>query len=368
MIKVSVLDLLMRKNIKGRGSQFNLPNRFEKVYIEPSDDYDEYFDGDEIRKIETVFFKDYSKSVLVKNESPDIGAGYSINPYRGCEHGCVYCYARPTHEYLGFSPGLDFETKIMVKHDAHILLEKEFAKKNWMPQTVLFSGNTDCYQPVERKLEITRKCLGVFLRFGNPVVIITKNALVQRDIDILKELSEQNLVRVVISITTLKKDLQRKMEPRTSSPAMRLQTMNVLSSNGITAAVNVAPIIPGLTDEEIPEILRSASENGAIYAGRIMLRLPHSVKELFSSWIRKEFPDRADKILNRIKELRGGKLYDSNFSTRLTGEGIWAETIKKIFESNCRKYGLNKNKTPMPVSHFKIPDSLSESDQYNIFG
>ncbi len=358
----------MQKNIKGRGSQINLPNRFEKVYTESSDDYEEYSDGDENKKIETVFFKDNSKSVLVRNESPDIGAGYSINPYRGCEHGCVYCYARPTHEYLGFSSGLDFETKIMVKHDAHTLLEKEFSKKNWIPQTVLFSGNTDCYQPVERKLEITRKCLGVFLKFRNPVVIITKNALVQRDIDILKELSEPDLVRVVISITTLKKELQRKMEPRTSSPAMRLQTIDFLSSNGITAAVNVAPVIPGLTDEEIPEILRSASESGAKYAGRIMLRLPHSVKELFSSWIRREFPDRADKILNRIKELHGGKLYDSNFGTRLTGEGVWADTIKKIFESNCRKYGLNKYKTPLPVNLFRVPDSISDNDQLNIFG
>lgn len=358
----------MQKNIKGRGSQINLPNRFEKVYTEPSEDYEEHFECDGKNKIETVFFKDNSKSVLVKNESPDIGAGYSINPYRGCEHGCVYCYARPTHEYLGFSSGLDFETKIMVKHDAHTLLEKEFTKKNWIPQTVLFSGNTDCYQPVERKLEITRKCLGVFLKFRNPVVIITKNALVQRDIDILKELSEQDLVRVVISITTLKKELQRKMEPRTSSPSMRLQTIDFLSSNGITAAVNVAPVIPGLTDEEIPEILRSASENGAKYAGRVMLRLPHSVKELFSSWIRREFPGRADKILNRIKELHGGKLYDSNFGTRLTGEGVWADTIKKIFESNCRKYGLNKNKTPLPVNLFRVPDSLTDNDQLNIFG
>ncbi|MBL0106976.1 MAG: radical SAM protein [Ignavibacteria bacterium] len=208
----------MQKNIKGRGSQQNLPNRFEKVYIDTSEVYEEYSD-EEDRKTETVFFKDNSKTILIKNDSPDLGAGYSINPYRGCEHGCVYCYARPTHEYLGFSSGLDFETKIMVKHEAPALLVKEFSKKSWIPQPVFFSGNTDCYQPVEKKLGITRKCLGVFLNFRNPVAVITKNALVQRDIDILKELSALDLVRVVISITTLKKELQRKMEPRTSSPS-----------------------------------------------------------------------------------------------------------------------------------------------------
>ena len=357
----------MQKNIKGRGSQQNLPNRFEKVYIDTSEVYEEYSD-EEDRKIETVFFKDNSKTILIKNDSPDLGAGYSINPYRGCEHGCVYCYARPTHEYLGFSSGLDFETKIMVKHEAPALLVKEFSKKSWIPQPVFFSGNTDCYQPVEKKLEITRKCLGVFLNFRNPVAVITKNALVQRDIDILKELSALDLVRVVISITTLKKELQRKMEPRTSSPSKRLQTIKFLTSNGIPTAVNVAPIIPGLTDEEIPEILRLASDNGAKHAGRVVLRLPHSVKELFSGWLRKEFPDRADKILNRIMELRGGKLYDSNFGTRLTGEGIWADTIKNLFESNCRKYGLNTEKSPMQLNLFKVPYNLKNNDQYDIFG
>lgn len=357
----------MQKKIKGRGSQLNLPNRFEKVYIDTSEVYEEYSD-EKNRKIETEFFKDNSKSILVKNESPDLGAGFSINPYRGCEHGCVYCYARPTHEYLGFSSGLDFETKIMVKHEAPALLVKEFSKKSWIPQPVFFSGNTDCYQPVEKKLEITRKCLGVFLNFRNPVAVITKNALVQRDLDILKELSGLDLVRVVISITTLRKELQRKMEPRTSSPSKRLQTIKILSSNGIPTAVNVAPVIPGLTDEEIPDILRSASENGAKYAGRVLLRLPHSVKELFSIWIRKEFPDRADKILNRIMELRGGKLYDSNYGTRLTGEGIWADTINNLFESNCRKFGLNTDRSPMQLNLFKVPDIITNNDQYNIFG
>jgi DNA repair photolyase len=358
------------KNLKGRGSQFNLPNRFEEIHLDHSEfdnaAYDEF--GEEEKKIPTVFYNDHSKSILVKNNSPDLGLGYSINPYRGCEHGCIYCYARPTHEYLGFSAGLDFETKIMVKRDAPELLEKEFLKKSWEPQSVFFSGNTDCYQPAEKKLEITRKCLGIFLKFQNPVSIITKNALVQRDIDILKKLSALNLVRVVISITTLKKELQRKMEPRTSSPSMRLKTIEFLRNNGISTAVNVAPIIPGLTDEEIPSILKAASESGAILAGRVMLRLPHSVKELFSDWVNREFPDRAAKILNRITELHGGKLYDSRFGTRLTGEGSWADTVQRIFETNCIKYNLNKEKIPLSTNLFRIPPGILDKEQFELFG
>lgn len=342
--------------IKGRGSQFNLPNRFEKIYIDHTsyDDYkDEYKEVDEEKKVQTIFYNDNSQTILAKNNSPDLGLGYSINPYRGCEHGCIYCYARPTHEFLGFSAGLDFETKIMVKHDAAKLLEEAFMKKSWTPQSIFFSGNTDCYQPVEKKLQITRSCLEVFLKFRNPVSIITKNALIQRDIDILKELAKLNLVRAVISITTLKKELQRKMEPRTSSPSMRLQTIEFLSSNGISTAVNVAPIIPALTDEEIPSILKAASEKGAKYAGRVMLRLPYSVKDLFTDWVKKEFPDRAEKILNRIMDLRGGKLYDSTFGKRMTGEGQWADMVQKIFHANCNRYNLNKEKIPLSINLFR---------------
>lgn len=361
----------MNKEIKGRGSQFNIPNRFEKIYIENSNERfqdNEYFDFDENgieSKIQTMFFNDHSNTILAKNDSPDLGSAYSINPYRGCEHGCIYCYARPTHEYLGFSSGLDFETKIMVKQDAPKLLEEAFFKKSWIPQSVFFSGNTDCYQPVERKLEITRKCLEVFLKFRNPVAIITKNALIKRDLDVLKELAKLNLVRVVISITTLKKELQHKMEPRTSTPERRIDTINFLSLNGIPVSVNVAPIIPGLTDEEIPSILKAASENGATGAGRVILRLPHSVKELFCDWVQREFPDRANKIINRIKEIHGGELYNSNFGKRLTGEGKWAETIQKIFNTNCIKYNLNVSKNPLSTIHFR---RIKNSDQIELFG
>lgn len=330
---------------KGRGVGTNLPNRFEKVFIDPKtfDDYaDEYCD--EPRHTETMYFRDHSRSVLTKNESPDLGAGYSINPYRGCEHGCVYCYARPTHEYLGFSSGLDFESKIMVKHDAPELLAAEFRKRSWKPQTVFFSGNTDCYQPVENSLQITRRCLEVFLKFRNPIAVITKNSLVRRDADILAELSALGLVSVIVTITTLKRELQSKLEPRTSVPERRLETIEILSSKGIRTGVNVAPIIPGLTDEEIPEILKRASECGAKFAGKVVLRLPYGVKDIFEEWLRAEYPQRADKVMNRIREMHGGKLYDHTYGRRLTGEGQFADTISSVFETACRKFGLNEER------------------------
>lgn len=359
------------QKLKGRGSKFNLPNRFEEIYIDKDSILsDEYFDSDfdeGEKKIPTIFFNDYSKSILAKNESPDLGSEYSINPYRGCEHGCIYCYARPTHEYLGFSSGLDFETKIMVKKDAPLLLQEAFMKKSWTPQSIFFSGNTDCYQPVERKLRITRSCLEVFLKFRNPLGMITKNALIQRDFDIISQLSELNLIRVIISITTLKKDLQRVMEPRTSTPERRLQTIEFLSKNNIPVGVNVAPIIPGLTDEEIPVILKAASERGAKFAGRVMLRLPYAIKDLFSDWVMREFPDRANKILNRIRELHNGKLYDSSFGTRLTGSGNWADAIQKIFLVNCNKYNLNKERKPMTTTLFRVPSDLRNKNQFGLF-
>jgi len=352
-----------KSKINGRGSQFNLPNRFEKIHIEHDDEFNnEYIDPEDKRKIPTQFFNDHSKTILAKNDSPDLGAGYSINPYRGCEHGCIYCYARPTHEYLGFSAGLDFETKIMVKRDAPKLLEQEFSKKSWQPQAIFFSGNTDCYQPVERKLEITRKCLQVFLDFRNPLGVITKNSLIQRDADILSELAKLNLVKVVISITSLRSEVQRVMEPRTATPMRRLQTIEFLAKQNIPVGVNVAPIIPGLTDEEMPSILKEASERGAKTAGKVMLRLPFAVKDLFSEWVKREFPDRANKILHRITELHGGKLYNSNWGTRMTGEGKWAETMHKIFETNCNKYNLNKERNPLSTDLFR-----KKSDQFDLF-
>lgn len=339
---------------KGRASQINLPNRFEKFHTD-NDYFDEnYFtDPEEDNKTHTEFFKDDSKTILTENNSPDVRAKFSINPYRGCEHGCIYCYARPTHEYLGFSSGLDFESKIMVKYNAPELLRKEFMKKNWRPQPVFFSGNTDCYQPIERKLKLTRSCLEVFNEFRNPVLIITKNSLIRRDIEILKELSDLNLVKAIVSVTTLDPELQRKMEPRTSSPARRLDTVEFLSSNGILTGVNIAPIIPGLTDEEIPEILKQVSERGAVFAGRIILRLPHSVKELFTKWLENNYPDKSKKILNRVKEMHGGELYNNEYGKRMTGEGKYADLIKIIFDSSCKKYGLNENVVQLSIDKFQ---------------
>jgi DNA repair photolyase len=348
---------------KGRGVHSNSPNRFEKLGIDPSS-YAEYcseFD-DELPDAGTEYFKDFSRSVLIKNDSPDLGAGYSINPYRGCEHGCVYCYARPTHEYLGFSAGLDFESKIMVKHDAPELLESEFRKRSWTPQPVFFSGNTDCYQPAERVLGITRKCIEVFLKFRNPLVIITKSSLVRRDADLLRQLTELNLVSVIVTLTTLKESTRKVLEPRASTPARRLDTIEFLTSQGVNTGVNVAPIIPGLTDEEIPSIIREASQRGAKFAGRVMLRLPHSVKEMFSEFLRREFPDRAEKILNRVREIHGGRLYDHTYGKRLTGEGIWADTIRSVFDTSCKKYGLNEERFDLDCRKF-----TREDDQYSIF-
>lgn len=329
------------KDIKGRGTGLNPDNRFVKVKLEILDEYLEHTKDDEERPV-TQFLNDVSKSILSKNDSPDLGFSYSINPYRGCEHGCVYCYARPTHEYLGFSSGLDFETKIMVKKDAPELLEKGFQSKSYTPQVIILSGNTDCYQPIENKLQISRRLLKVFLKYKNPVGIITKNSLIERDLDILIELNKLSLVGVTISIPTLNKEIASVMEPRTSTPSRRLQTVENLSKAGIYVNVYIAPVVPGLTDDTIPFVIKSAADAGAKSVARVILRLPWQNKELFVNWVHKNFPERANKILNRIKSLRDGELYNSDWGTRMRGEGEWAETVKQIFRINCEKYNLNK--------------------------
>jgi len=341
--------------IRGRGAQFNPANRFEKLSLEEfkPDEMDYFTEPEEEKKIPTQFFRDDSKSVIAKNDSYDVGFEYSFNPYRGCEHGCVYCYARPSHEFLGFSAGTDFESKIMIKKDAPKLLEAEFNKKSYKPDFIMFSGNTDCYQPIERQLEITRETLKVCLKYRNPVSIITKNALIERDIDILKEMADLGLVSVCLSVTTLDKDLARKMEPRTSSPERRLQVIKKFADAKIPVGVNIAPVIPGLNDEEIPAVLKEASVRGALFAGHIMLRLPYAVKDLFLQWLKTEFPDREKKVINKIKEMRGGKLNESEFGTRFSGKGELAETIHSLFELSCKKYGLNREKTVLRKDLFK---------------
>lgn len=351
----------MSKINKGRATGTNPANRFETIYIEP----DEYLAGDEgeERKIPTQFLLDNSKSILAGNESPDLPFRYSINPYRGCEHGCIYCYARPSHEYLGFSSGLDFETKIMVKENAADLLRKQFSSRAWEPQVVCLSGNTDCYQPVERHLKITRECLEVFREHRNPVSIITKNFLITRDADILADLAQENLTVVMVSITTLDSDVAKNMEPRTSAPHKRLKAIEELAKNNIPVGVNVAPVIPGLNDEEIPIILKSAKETGALFAGYIMLRLPYQVKGLFTDWIQRTYPLKANKIINRIKQVREGELSCSMFGQRLRGTGTIAQNIEQLFKTSVSRLGLNTEKIDLDTTRFK----RSGNKQMDIF-
>jgi DNA repair photolyase len=348
--------------LRGRGAQFNPGNRFEKFSIEDfnPDELDYFAEEEDERKIPTQFYQDNSKTVIAKNDSYDVGFEYSFNPYRGCEHGCIYCYARPSHDFLGFSSGTDFESKIMIKKDAPKLLEAEFNKKNYKPDFIIFSGNTDCYQPVEQHLKITRETLKVCLKYRNPVSIITKNALIQRDMDILKDMAALNLVSVCLSVTTLDKDLARGMEPRTSSPERRLETIEKFAESNIPVGVNIAPVIPGLNDEEIPSILKAAASRGAVFAGHIMLRLPYAVKDLFLQWLKKELPDRESKIVNKIREMRDGKLNDYEFGTRFSGKGELAETIHSLFELSCKKYGLNSKRIFLRTDLFGKPDNQIE--------
>ncbi len=346
---------------KGRASGSNPANRFETLHIEP----DEYLTGEEgeERTIPTRFLLDESKSILAKNESPDLPFNYSINPYRGCEHGCIYCYARPSHEYLGFSSGLDFETRVMVKENAADLLRKQFSSRSWQSQVVCLSGNTDCYQPVERRLKITRRCLEVFREYRNPVSVITKNFLVTRDVDILADLAKDNLTVVMISITTMDPELAKTMEPRTSAPHRRIEAIEMLAKNNIPVGVNVAPVIPGLNDEEIPIILRNAKDAGALSAGYIMLRLPYQVKDLFTDWIQRTYPLKANKVINRIKQVRDGELSCSVFGQRLKGTGKIAQNIEQLFTTSVNRLGLNTARINLDTNIFK----RSGNKQLDIF-
>ncbi len=344
--------------IKGRGTAENPANRFEKIDVVLDETVD---DGAPAPEIQTVYLKDSTRKLIAHNDSPDVGFEWSINPYRGCEHGCIYCYARPTHEWLGFSAGLDFETKIMVKQDAPEILRDELSSKKWKPATISISGVTDCYQPVERKLQITRRCLEVLLDFRNPCGIITKSHLVTRDIDILKELAALNLVMVYVSVTTLDEDVHRVMEPRAATPKRRLNAIEELSAAGIPVGVMIAPVVPGLTDHEIPAICKAVAEAGARCGGYVALRLPYGVKDLFDGWLTRHFPDRKRKILSRITDLRGGKLNDSSFGSRMRGEGIWAEQLKTVFELAKRRAGLDQPWPELTRDLFLRPDRVQPS-------
>ena len=346
---------------KRRGAQIEPPNRFEAAHRE--DDF-EHLEHDEDlaadqRIVETQFIPDESRSLITENTSPDLGFRWSINPYRGCEHGCTYCYARPYHEYLGMNAGIDFETKIMVKLRAPELLRDELSRPAWRPEPITMSGVTDCYQPAERKFRLTRGCLEVLLEARHPVTIITKNAMVLRDLDLLSELAALKLVGVAVSITTLDRELARTMEPRTSPPAERLRTIRELSAAGVPVSVNVAPVVPGLTDSEMPEILRAANEAGARSAGYILLRLPFAVQAVFTEWLERNYPLKKDRIESLIRSMRGGRLNDPNFGSRMRGQGIMAEQIEHVFDVFTKKYRLDGDLPELDCSQFRPPRPAS---------
>jgi DNA repair photolyase len=337
---------------RGRGATSNPPNRFEKISLERDADWDPEQDP----APRTQFLRDASQSAITYNDSPDVPFSASINPYRGCEHGCSYCYARPYHEYLGFSAGLDFESKIMVKENAPELLRSELASPKWKPQLLAMSGVTDCYQPVERRLQLTRKCLAVLAEFRNPVGIVTKNFLVTRDLDLLRELAVHNAVCVNLSINSLDSALARKLEPRAASPAMRLAAVEALSKAGVPVGILVAPIIPALNDHEIPAVLAAAKAAGAAWAGMEILRLPLTVAPIFQQWLERTVPEKKDKILGRIRALRGGKLNDSRFGTRMSGEGIFADQISQMFHVARRRAGIPEDGPELSTAAFRRPE------------
>lgn len=335
---------------KGRGAQIKTENKFLKnQYIA---EHIEGLDEPLVSAPATQIFYEKAKNIVNKVTSPDLGQMYSMNPYQGCEHGCIYCYARNSHEYWGFNAGLDFESKIVVKQDAPKLLEKFILNPNWQPVPIMVSGNTDCYQPLERKLGITRDLLKVFAKYRHPLGMITKNSLVLRDVDILSDLAKDNLVSIHISITTLDEDLRRVMEPRTASANKRLQTVEALAKAGIPVGVMNAPIIPGLNHHEIPQILKAAADHGALGAGMTVVRLNGSIGQIFEDWLRKNFPDRFDKVWHQICEMHGGQVNDSVFGRRMTGEGNFANMIHQLFKASKKKYFSNRSFPPVNVNKF----------------
>src|SRR5213596_2721847 len=346
--------------IRGRGASWSPANRFERLHVDlmDIDVVDDDPDAEERPRRATQYFRDATKSIITRNTSPDVGFETSLNPYRGCEHGCIYCYARPTHEYLGFSAGLDFESKIMVKTNAPELLCAELESPRWQPHALVMSGITDPYQPIERKLRITRRCLEVLAKFRNPVAIITKNRLVTRDIDLLCELTKYNAVAVNISVTSLDSALQRVLEPRTTSPQARLDAIRQLRSAGIPTGVMVAPIITGLTDHEVPRILDACAKAGAQFAAYTIVRLPWAVAPLFEQWLEEHFPDRKEKVLGRIRHLRGNRLNNSQWHTRMTGEGILSEQIASLFKVGCGHAGIGERPTLSTAAFHRTKEQL----------
>ncbi|MFA7238139.1 MAG: PA0069 family radical SAM protein [Phycisphaeraceae bacterium] len=369
-------------HFRGRGAQLNPANRFESLHLNVLQADDPLPDapggrgqfiapadlpGTELRGavlrgavlpgVRTEVFADRTRSIINHVQSPDIGFNWTLNPYRGCEHGCIYCYARPTHENLGLSSGLDFETRIIAKPDAPELLRKELGKPKWTGETIVMSGVTDCYQPVEAELQITRRCLQVMAHARQPVAIITKNRLILRDLDYLQELARHKAVHVAISVTTLDNELAAKMEPRASSPRDRLWAIRRLASAGIPVSAMVAPIIPGLNDREVPNILKAVADAGAQSAGYVLLRLPYQNKTLFEDWLTRHFPLRKPQVESLLRQCHGGELYDSDFGTRHTGTGPYARQLTATFELFARRYRLSDALPPLNHNAFRRPVS-----------
>jgi len=335
---------------KGRGAQFNPHNKFIKnSYVQ---EFPEVIDEPILQNENTEIIYSYPKTIINKLENTDIGMAYSVNPYQGCEHGCVYCYARNSHEYWGYSAGLDFERKIIVKKNAAELLEKEFSHKNWKPQPIMLSGNTDCYQPIEKELEITRSILKVCLKYKHPISIITKNSLILRDIDVLTELAEMNLVHVMISITGTDEKMRLLLEPRTSTYKNRIEVISKLTKHGIPCGVMIAPIIPGINHHEIPKVMEQAGLAGATNASMTIVRLNGSVEHIFKDWLIKNFPDRASKVWNQISSCYTGKVGDNRKSVRIKGEGVVAESIRQLFEVSKAKFMQNSKEFQFQTNEF----------------
>jgi DNA repair photolyase len=347
---------------RGRGAQVNTDNRFLKGrYVT---EHDEVLDEPLLIDAKTQILFEHPKKIINVVKSPDIPGMYSMNPYQGCEHGCIYCYARNTHEYWGYSAGLDFERKIIAKPNAPQLMEKQFMNKNWIVSPIMFSGNTDCYQPVERQLKITRQMLEVLLKFRHPASMITKNNLILRDIDLLQELAKLNLIHVMVSITSLKDELRLKMEPRTVTAKNRLKVIEQLSKAGIPVGVMTAPIIPGLNSDEIPQLIEAAANHGADSAGYTIVRLNGSIAEIFKDWIYKNFPDRAEKVLHHIADAHGGQLSDSRFGKRMSGEGNMVNSIRQMFKMSVKKHMSGRKRMEYDLTVFRRPGEVKQLELF----
>jgi DNA repair photolyase len=355
--------LVSRDRRRGRGTVSNATGRYEPLARVA---FDDGWQGlEELPPFKTTVIADSTRKIITRNDSPDISFDRSINPYRGCEHGCVYCFARPTHAYLGMSPGLDFESKLFMKPNAPELLERELSAPSYAPKTIAIGTNTDPYQPIERQYKIMRRILEVLEQAGHPVGIVTKSALVLRDLDILARMAKRNLVKVALSVTTLDPQLARVMEPRAATPSRRLDTLQQLTKAGVPTSVMVAPVIPAINDAEIERILEAAVANGVRHAGYVLLRLPLEIRDLFSEWLKENFPDRHDHVFKLVRDTRGGKDYDSTWGKRQTGTGPVAWMIGRRFEVACERLGINASKRPLTTHHFHPPKPASK--QLNLF-